>query len=131
MKAKTNVLLPLLLVFVICNGFFLLASSLLAKWHIDKDVLIIANSLFLILSLITIFIQKKALDNKNPNVFIRSVMAGMMIKMFVCMIGIFIYWLLMKDKFSKVTVVAGMFVYFIYLAVEVSLITKLNKQKNA
>ena len=58
-------------------------------------------------------------------------MAGMMIKMFVCIIAIFVYWLLMKEKFSKVTVIAGMFVYFIYLAVEVSLVTKLNKQKNA
>lgn len=131
MKAQRNVLLPLLLVFIICNGFFLSAGSLLTKWGIDNAVLIIANSLFLVLSLITFFIQQKALRNSNPNVFIRSVMAGMMIKMFVCIIAIFIYWLLMKAKFSKATVIAGMFVYFIYLAVEVSLVTKLNRQKNA
>jgi hypothetical protein len=131
MKAKRNVLLPLLLVFIVCNGFFISAASLLAKWGIDNAVLIIANSLFLILSLITFFIQQKALLNSNPNVFIRSVMAGMMIKMFVCVIGVFIYWLLMKDKFNKATVIAALFVYFIYLAVEVSLVTKLNRQKNA
>ena len=131
MKGKRNVLLPLLLVFVICNGFFITTGSLLTRWGINKDVLIIANSLFLLLSLITFFIQKKALGNTNPNVFIRSVMAGMMIKMFVSIIAIFIYWLLMKDKFSKATVIAGMFVYFIYLAVEVSMVTKLNRQKNA
>lgn len=131
MKAQRNVLLPLLLVFIICNGFFLSAGSLLTKWGIDNAVLIIANSLFLVLSLITFFIQQKALRNSNPNVFIRSVMAGMMIKMFACIIAIFIYWLLMKAKFSKATVIAAMFVYFIYLAVEVSLVTKLNRQKNA
>lgn len=130
MKAKRNVLLPLLLVFIICNGFFLSAKTLLAKWGIDNDLLIISNSLFLILSLITFFIQQKALQNSNPNVFIRSVMAGMMIKMFVCIIAIFIYWLAMKDKFSKGTVFVSMIVYLIYLAAEVSIVTKLNRQKN-
>lgn len=128
MKAQRDILLPLLLVFIICNGFFLLAKTLLVKWGIDGNVLIIANSLFLILSLITFLIQQKALRNSNPNVFIRSVMGGMMIKMFVCIITVFIYWLLMKDKFSKVTVFAAMILYLIYLAVEVRLVTKLNRQ---
>lgn len=128
MKAQRNILLPLLLVFIICNGFFLLAKTLLVKWGIDGNVLIIANSLFLILSLITFLIQQKALRNSNPNVFIRSVMGGMMIKMFVCIIAVFIYWLLMKDKFSKVTVFAAMILYLIYLAVEVRLVIKLNRQ---
>ena len=130
MKAKRNVLMPLLLVFIICNGFFLSAKTLIAKWGIDSDVLIIANSLFLVLSLVTFFIQQKALQNSNPNVFIRSVMAGMMIKMFVCIIAIFIYWLAMKDKFSKGTVFVSMIVYLIYLVAEVSIVTKLNRQKN-
>lgn len=122
--------MPLLLVFIICNGFFLSAKTLIAKWGIDSDVLIIANSLFLVLSLVTFFIQQKALQNSNPNVFIRSVMAGMMIKMFVCIIAIFIYWLAMKDKFSKGTVFVSMIVYLIYLAAEVRIVTKLNRQKN-
>ena len=131
MKAKGNLLLPLLLVFIICNGFFISAKTLLAKWGIDNGVLIIANSLFLLLALLTFFIQLRALQNKNPNVFIRSVMAGMMIKMFTCIIAIFIYWFIMKDKFSKASVIAAMFVYLIYLVIEVMLITKLNRQKNA
>jgi len=131
MKAKRNLLLPLLLVFIVCNGFFISAKVLLAKWGIDNGVLIIANSLFLLLALITFFVQQKALQNKNPNVFVRSVMAGMMIKMFTCIIAIFVYWFVMKDKFSKASVVAAMLVYLIYLVVEVKMITKLNRQKNA
>ncbi len=104
---------------------------MLAKWSLDKDVLIIANSLFLILTLITFIIQQKALNNANPHVFVRSVMAGMMIKMFACLIAIFVYWFLMKEKFSKPTVIVAMILYFIYLAVEVRVVTKLNRQKNA
>lgn len=131
MKEQRRFLLPLLLIFIICNGFFLSASNMLAKWSLDKDVLIIANSLFLILTLITFIIQQKALHKSNPNVFVRSVMAGMMIKMFACIIAIFVYWFLMKEKFSKSTVIAAMVMYFIYLAVEVRMVTKLNRKKNA
>jgi uncharacterized membrane protein len=131
MKAKRSLLLPLLLVFIICNGFFISAKTLLAKWGIDNGVLIIANSLFLLLALITFSIQQKALQNKNPNVFIRSVMAGMMIKMFTCIIAIFVYWLIAREKFSKASVIAALVVYLIYLAVEVKQVTKLNHQKNA
>jgi len=103
----------------------------LTKWGLDDAVLIIANSLFLIINLITLFIQQKALLNTNPNVFIRSVMAGMMIKMFVCIIAIIFYWFIMGSAFSQASVFAGMLLYLIYLAVEVSLVNKLNKQKNA
>ena len=131
MKAQRKFLLPLLLVFIICNGFFLLGAKLLAKYGIDNSVLVVANILFLLLTLITFFIQQKALQNANPNVFVRSVMAGMMIKMFACIIAIFVYWLLMKEKFSKATVIAAMVMYLIYLVAEVTLVTKLNRQKNA
>jgi uncharacterized membrane protein len=131
MKEKRKFLVPLLLIFIICNGFFISAKNLLVKWGLDNDVLIIANLLFCILTLITFFIQQKALHNANPNVFVRSVMGGMMIKMFACIIAIFVYWFTMKEKFSKPTVIAAMVMYFIYLAAEVSLVTKLNRRTNA
>ena len=131
MKVERSFLLPLLLVFLFCNGLFLIMKMPLAKLGIDNYVLIIANSLFLIIAIITSVIQKKALQNVNPNVFIRSVMAGMMIKMFVCIIAIIIYWFVAKQNFSTATVFAAMLVYLIYLAVEVILVSKMNKQKHA
>ena len=131
MKVERSFLLPLLLVFIFCNGLFLTMKMPLARLGIDNYILIIANSLFLIIAIITSFIQKKALQNTNPNVFIRSVMAGMMIKMFVCIIAIIIYWFVAKQNFSTATVFAAMLVYLIYLAVEVAMVSKMNKQKNA
>jgi hypothetical protein len=131
MKAQRKILLPLVLVFIICNGFFIVGEKLVTKYGIDDSVLIVANILFLLLTLITFFIQQRALQNANPHVFVRSVMAGMMIKMFACMIAIFVYWFLMKEKFSKATVIVAMFMYLIYLVAEVILVTKLNRKKNA
>ena len=119
------------MVFVLCNIVLVSTQLFLAKWQIDYAVLIIANSLFLLLNLITFYTQYKALQNSNPNVFIRSVMAGMMVKMFACMIAIIVYWFTMGEKFSRPTVFCAMLIYLVYLVVEVTLVTKLNRQKHA
>lgn len=123
--------MPVFIVFVSLNIIFYLAKMQFVNWGIDISVLLIANSLIFILTLITFFNQQKALLNINPNVFIRSIMSGMMIKMFACMVAILIYWFLAKEKFSRPTVIAGMLMYLVYLAVEVKIVSKLNRQKNA
>jgi hypothetical protein len=131
MRSGTKEVLPFILIFIVFNNFFLFGKNFLAKWGLDHLVLIIANSLFFLINILVYAMQKKALKNANPNVFIRSVMAGMMIKMAICIIAIMIYALAFKNTFSKYSVFAAMFLYFIYLAVEVRAATKLNKQRNA
>jgi len=131
MHPRKKIILPLLIIFLIFSASLPLARPLLAQWGINSDVLIVANILFFAVSLIAFFMQQKALQNINPNVFVRSVMAGMLIKMFVCITAIIIYRLVAGNNVSKVSVFAAMFLYLLYLAVEVAVITKLNKQKNA
>jgi hypothetical protein len=130
MRSGTKELLPFILIFIVFNNFFLFSKGFLARWQLDNLVLIIANSLFFLINVLAYSMQKKALKNANPNVFIRSVMAGMMIKMAICVVAVMIYALAFKSSFSKYTVFASMFLYFIYLAVEVRAATKLNKQRN-
>jgi hypothetical protein len=131
MRSGTKEVLPFILIFIVFNNFFLFGKNFLAKWGLDHLVLIIANSLFFLINILVYAMQKKALKNANPNVFIRSVMAGMMIKMAICIIAIMIYALVFNNTFSQYSVFAAMFLYFIYLAVEVRAATKLNKQRNA
>lgn len=131
MHPRKKIILPLLIIFLIFSASLPLARPLLAQWGINSDVLIVANILFFAVSLIAFFMQQKALQNINPNVFVRSVMAGMLIKMFVCITAVIIYRLVAGNNVSKVSVFAAMFLYLLYLAVEVAVITKLNKQKNA
>lgn len=131
MHSRKKIILPLLIIFLIFSASLPLVHPLLAKWGINSDVLIVANILFFAVSLIAFFMQQKALQNINPNVFVRSVMAGMLIKMFVCITAVIIYRLVAGNNVSKVSVFAAMFLYLLYLAVEVAVITKLNKQKNA
>jgi hypothetical protein len=105
--------------------------SLLTKFGLDKNVLLIANTLFFVLGILTTFIQSKALQNSNPHVFIRSVMGVMMIRMFICVIAVLIYVLSFRDSYSTASIFAGIILYFVYLTVEVNVMLKLNNQKNA
>ena len=131
MGTHLRLIRPLILLFVFANALFLLNKKWLAKWGLDRNVLIIANLLFFVISLIAFYLQKRGVENKNPNVFVRGVMGGMMIKMFLVVVSLMIYVLVWKESFSKMSVLAAMFLYLIYLAVEVAVATKMNKQKNA
>jgi hypothetical protein len=130
MYPQKKVIFPLLLVYVIANLVLYAVRVILTRWGIDFTVLLFANSIFFLLSLLTFFMQRRALQNSNPNVFIRSVMGGMLIKMFFIISAVIVYRLIAGNSVSKVSVFSSMFLYLLYLGVEVSIITKLNRQKN-
>jgi len=131
MNARNKLIMPLITLFVIFSGSVVASRNLLAKWGIDSDILVIANIIFFLVSLLAFFMQQKALNNSNPNVFIRSVMGGMLVKMGVVITAVIVYRLVAGNAVSKVSVFAAMFLYLIYLVVEVAVITKLNKQQHA
>ncbi len=131
MSNQLKLLRPLIVLFVICNAFLLLNKNWLAAHSLNSEVLMIANLLFFIVSLIAFYLQKKGVKNSNPNVFVRSVMGGMIIKMFVCLTALVIYAFGWKATFSKMSVFAAMILYLLYLAIEAAVATKMNKQQHA
>lgn len=131
MKNQGREMLPLILLFIIFNNVFLFGKSLLAAYSLDHLVLIIANSLFFIVSILIYRMQKKATKNANPHVFVRTVMGGTFIKMAVFIIAVCVYAFAFKSIFNKMTVFAAMVLYLIYLVVEIKMATNLNKKKNA
>ncbi len=123
-------LLPLIILFIATTLFILLAGSIWSKYQIDKNVLLGANVVFLAVSILVFFMQKKAMSNSNPNVFIRSIMAGMMIKMFTAVIAVLAYVLSTGKTFDKKAVFISMFLYMLYLGAEVWAISKENRKHN-
>lgn len=123
-------LLPLIILFIATTLFILLADSIWSKYQIDKNVLLGANVIFLAVSILVFFMQKKAMANANPNVFIRSIMAGMMIKMFTAVIAVLAYVLSTGKSFDKKAVFLSMFLYMFYLGAEVMAISKENRKRN-
>jgi hypothetical protein len=106
-------------------------SGMLDKYHIDKNVLIWSNGLFFLISLISFAIQKRGMMNKNPHVFVRSVTGGMMIKMLFCIIAVIAYVYLSGPAFNKRGVFISLFLYLVYLSVEVMVVMKMNKKQHA
>jgi hypothetical protein len=64
---------PLIIVFLLISMIIGIGWNFLRSHNIDNFVLLGANLIFFLIFLLAFFIQKKALKNANPNVFIRRV----------------------------------------------------------
>lgn len=126
-----RLLLPVITVFVLTIIFREILSDWLERMGVSAPVLTIGNLALFLLTLFTIAFQKKALENKNPNVFIRSIMSSMLIKMLVVAGGVIIYAKTSGDSFSKGGIFAVLILYLFYLAAEVYTVMKMNSRKNA
>lgn len=125
-----NYLIPLILLFVIIEAGILVFSQSLIQKNISPNVLSGGNIILFLLTVITCLWQKKALNNSNPNVFIRSVMSGILLKMVVAVMIILIYVNMSGEDFNRRGIFSVMILYFLYLSVEVITISKLNKAGN-
>lgn len=119
--------MPLLLLFITGTGLVLAGRQWIASRGVHPEALLAANLLFFLLSLLVHRMQQRAARNANPNVFVRAVMGGTMLKMAVVLAAAGVYAFAFKPYFNKATVFAAMCWYLLYLAVEVRTSVKLNK----
>ena len=117
-----------LVFFILGSIIFLFQTPALNSFHFDNALLWAANIFFLLLSLITLALQIKSMKNKNPNVFIRSVMGGILIKMFGSLLAVFVYVIYNDYKFDKGSMFLGLCFYLFYLMAEVTTLMKLNRK---
>lgn len=130
MNQRFAILLPLIITFILFSVVFALAGLLWAASNVNFVVLLAANLLFFVVSLLAFRKQYKAMQNSNPNVFIRSVMGTMLLKMAVALFAVMAYVLGSGKNFNRPAVYISMLIYLVYLVVEVALVMKLNKRKN-
>jgi hypothetical protein len=105
---------------LILVGLLLWISSFFAEtpWT-DFRFLHATNFLLFLFGFISLFIQERAIDAKNPNVFLRSVLGGTMIKMFGMVIVILAYVMWKRESYDAASIFVSMIFYLIYLSVEV------------
>lgn len=130
MNKAIRALLPLAGIFLFTSLSILVFKNQLQHAGFDTSVLNGANILFFAISILSFFIQLRGISNTNPYVFVRSVMSGMMMKMLVCLIATFAY-VYYAGNYNKKSVFVALFLYLIYLSIEVFVIMKMNKKKNA
>jgi len=123
-------MIPLAGLFFTFTFFVLIFSRQIKEAGFDINVLIIANTLLFLLSIISFFKQHRGMTNPNPHVFVRGVISVMMLKMIICLAAIFIY-VYYSANYNKRSVFVALFLYLGYLTAEVYVIMKMNKKKNA
>jgi len=122
---------PLVLFFLIINALTIVGGQKIAAWGMKQDVLIVANILLFLFSLIGLLLQLNASKNPNPNAIVRAVMAGMGLKLIGFGAALLIYLSMVgKDK-SVYSVYAALGLYVIYTWIEVRLFLRQNPKKNA
>lgn len=131
MQSSFRALLPVFIIFITFLVFPLILTDLLTRYDIDKNVLLWANGLFFIISVVSFFIQKNGMQHKNPHVFVRSVTGGMMLKMLFCIIAVIVYVYYSGSGFNKRAVFISLFLYLVYLFTEVMVVMKMNKKQHA
>ena len=121
--------MPVILVFIVLNSFFLVGRNMLQRWNLDQDVAIIGNALLFVITLISFLLAQRGLKNPNPYAFVRSIYGSVMLKLFVCVIAAFIYISMYKTKLNKPALFLCMGLYLVYTFLEVASLTRLLKQK--
>ena len=131
MKPGQKLFLLPVIVFVLITLAVLMLSGWLNAKGVNTMVLYLSNVLLLILHLGILAFQYKALRSTNPNVFVRSVISGMMIKMLVIALAVIGYNVLSRSTFNKEAVFISLLLYLVYLSAEVYSISRLNREKSA
>jgi ACR3 family arsenite efflux pump ArsB len=123
--------LPLILLFVFFNSFFLLGKNFLIRQGIDNLVLSYGNFVLFIASALSFYVSYKSITSGNPNSSVRSLYGSFMIKFFLIAVAAFVYIMVVKKNVNKPALVTRMGLYLVYSFVEVASLQKLLRQKKA
>ena len=121
---------PLVILFIAANALCLCFARWLDAKQIDHIVLMYANLILFLLTLITSFIHVKALSNNNPHAFVRSVTGSAFIKLIVIGASVLVYLFTAGDNRSIYAIAAAMLLYIVYTILEVSGAVRMNRKKN-
>jgi cobalamin biosynthesis protein CobD/CbiB len=116
---------PLVIFFVLSTALFIIFGNKMEAKKIAFGVVIAANLLLFVVTILSLFFQSKNINNPNPNAVIRGVIAGTFIKLFMLAAAVIIYLLTAGESRSVNAVFVGMGLYIIYTWLEVRISLKL------
>ena len=128
-KNNRSPLFPVILFFIVLNGFFIADKNFLERHGFDQSVLIIGNTIVFAATIFSFFLSKRGLRSDNPQAFVRSVYLSIMIKLFICLIGAVIYIFMYRKNLNRPALFTCMGLYLVYTFMEVSVLTKMLKEK--
>src|SRR5581483_3924869 len=102
---------------------------LLNGWGLSVNVLLAGNVILLAATALSFYLYTRSLQSKNAQAVVRAVYSGVLAKMMVCLIAVFIYISIAGKGVNKGGVIGCMVLYLLYTFTEVTILMKLSKQK--
>lgn len=122
---------PLVIVFFISAGLILLFRTQLTAYGFNWNILMGGNLFVYLVTVVSMHMLSEGMKAANTHAFLTRAYGGIMIKMFACAIAAFIYILASGKSLNKPALFACMGLYLVYTFVELSLIMKNSRRKNA
>ena len=131
MKRKSIFNNTVTFVWIILNALIVFFSNrhLFAANGIDGTVLLIGNLILYIVTLTAMALTLKSFDNKNPQVFVRAVYGGFIIKFFVLATAAFIYIMVARKTVNRPALLICAALYILYTGLEIRELFKVLKKK--
>ncbi len=126
---KQQPFLPVIILFIILNGVFVSGKNILTRWGADQSVLIIGNLILFGATFLSYMVSLRGFRSDNPHASVRAVYGSFMIKFFICIIAAFVYIMSVKKNVNKPALFTCMGLYIVYTFAEISILTRLSKQK--
>lgn len=128
-KEYRKLIRPLAILLILVTALLLGLRARLAQVGIDVEVVLYANTLLFLATVLNIYFQCKNVNNPNPNAIIRGIMGVMFLKLFVLAAAVLIYLLAAGEGRSVNAVFLGMGLYIVYTWLEVRISLRLNPKK--
>lgn len=112
---------------IVLSVLIVLGWNYLASLKINPWVVLIANGVLCLVTLLNIAYHTASLQKTNPQAVLRSVMASTMIKLFVLAASVLIYLLAAGTSRSVYAVILSMGLYIIYSWMETKILLQLKK----
>ena len=121
--------LPVVVVFIVINAFTFALMPFLKSSGFDISLLLVGNLLLFLLTAGGLFFQMRGLGSSNPNAFMRSIYASLILKIFVVLIAVLLYAFMNREHINKQSLFTCMGLYFVYTAIEVKQLMKIARNK--
>lgn len=124
MELKKNWwVIPFLSVFVVVNGLSVAFSARLSANAISIEVVLGANAILFLFSLVNIYLQQKNINNPNQSAVIRGVMVGTFLKLMGLAAAALIYLVTAGAgrSVNAIFVAMGLYIVYTWLEVRISL----------
>jgi len=129
MFQKVKLLYPIIALFMFVNAAVLFGEQELINYKFVPNVLMAANLILFAVTLIGFLSLINASKNANPNVLVRTVMAGMGLRLVGIAVAVLLYIKMSGAGISPRSVYAGFALYPLYTWLEIRLFLKLNVKK--